>query len=255
MATALGFQSMGVGLSIDDFGTGFSSLSYLRTLPASEIKIDQSFVANLCTDARDEVIVRSTIDLGHNLGLKVVAEGAETGETIDRLRALGCDLVQGYGISRPMSLPRFLVWRNSGVFPVAPCEAAQGELRVPSSAVDPIEGRYPSTSLEAVGREPWSHGATHRSPPECSVGQHMATHPDTRWHHHLHFMFGARAHQMFATRTVGVQQHQPKGIAIERRPHLVAGESMHGAAAIGEPGHEQGNDRRTGRHGLLVGDG
>ena len=141
MATALGFQSMGVGLSIDDFGTGFSSLSYLRTLPASEIKIDQSFVANLCTDARDEVIVRSTIDLGHNLGLKVVAEGAETGETIDRLRALGCDLVQGYGISRPMSLPRFLVWLNSGVFPVAPCEAAQGVLRVPSYAVDPNEGR------------------------------------------------------------------------------------------------------------------
>ena len=86
---------IGVHLSIDDFGTGYSSLSYLRQLPVTELKIDRSFVTNLVVDAQDETIVRSTIDLGHNLGLQVVAEGVETNEVADRLRALGCDIAQG----------------------------------------------------------------------------------------------------------------------------------------------------------------
>ena len=118
MATAVGLQQLGIGLSIDDFGTGFSSLSYLRTLPATELKVDRSFVANLTTDERDEVIVRSTIDLGHNLGLSVVAEGVEDRATLDSLRRLGCDLAQGFGISKPIPLDRLLVWLNTGDYAV-----------------------------------------------------------------------------------------------------------------------------------------
>jgi len=103
-------HEVGVSLSIDDFGTGYSSLSYLRRLPVSELKIDQSFVANVLIDEQDEVIVRSTIDLGHNLGLVVVAEGVENNEVLERLRALGCDVAQGYCISRPLAPAHFLSW-------------------------------------------------------------------------------------------------------------------------------------------------
>jgi EAL domain-containing protein (putative c-di-GMP-specific phosphodiesterase class I) len=108
-----------VHLSIDDFGTGFSSLSYLRMLPASELKVDRSFVTNMLLVDRDEVIVRSTIDLGHNLGMRIAAEGVEDQATIDRLRVLGCELAQGYGISPPLAFDRFLVWLNSGRYPVS----------------------------------------------------------------------------------------------------------------------------------------
>jgi EAL domain-containing protein (putative c-di-GMP-specific phosphodiesterase class I) len=85
-------------------------LSYLRRLPVSELKIDQSFVANVLLDEQDEVIVRSTIDLGHNLGLVVVAEGVENNEVLERLRALGCDTAQGYCVSRPLAPRQFMSW-------------------------------------------------------------------------------------------------------------------------------------------------
>ena len=114
LQTAEALRRLGTHLSIDDFGTGYSSFRYLRVLPVSELKVDRSFVTNLLEDERDEVIVRSTIDLGHNLGLRVVAEGVEDMATLDRLRLLGCDLVQGYGIARPMPFDRFLVFLNSG---------------------------------------------------------------------------------------------------------------------------------------------
>ena len=109
-ATINELHEVGVSLSIDDFGTGYSSLSYLRRLPVGELKIDQSFVANVLLDEQDEVIVRSTIDLGHNLGLVVVAEGVENNEVLERLRQLGCDVAQGYCISRPLSPDQFLSW-------------------------------------------------------------------------------------------------------------------------------------------------
>ncbi len=109
-ATINELHEVGVSLSIDDFGTGYSSLSYLRRLPVGELKIDQSFVANVLLDEQDEVIVRSTIDLGHNLGLVVVAEGVENNEVLERLRALGCDVAQGYCISRPLAPGHFLSW-------------------------------------------------------------------------------------------------------------------------------------------------
>jgi diguanylate cyclase (GGDEF)-like protein len=96
-------NEMGLRLAIDDFGTGYSSLAYLKNLPVHTIKIDRSFVIGMCEDASDATIVRSTIDLGQNLGLGVVAEGIESQEVWDALRADGCSLAQGYFISRPAS--------------------------------------------------------------------------------------------------------------------------------------------------------
>ena len=93
---------LGVQLSIDDYGTGYSSLSYLRRLPVDEMKIDKSFVMRMGEDDSDDVIVRSTVDLGHNLGLRVVAEGVEDQACWERLKALGCDSAQGYFLSRPL---------------------------------------------------------------------------------------------------------------------------------------------------------
>jgi EAL domain-containing protein (putative c-di-GMP-specific phosphodiesterase class I) len=102
----------GFKLSIDDFGTGYSSLAYLKSLPVNELKIDKSFVMGMEQGEDDAMIVRSTIDLAHNLGLTVVAEGVETGGILERLRALACDEAQGYHISRPMPAQEFLAWQQ-----------------------------------------------------------------------------------------------------------------------------------------------
>jgi diguanylate cyclase (GGDEF)-like protein/PAS domain S-box-containing protein len=117
---------MGIRLSIDDFGTGYSSLAYLRLLPVQELKIDQSFVRGMTDNEEDLVIVRSTIDLAHNLGLQVVAEGIETGEHIEKLQELGCDLGQGFHISRPITAPKLEEWLQSSGWSVAqPMAAAE----------------------------------------------------------------------------------------------------------------------------------
>jgi EAL domain-containing protein (putative c-di-GMP-specific phosphodiesterase class I) len=94
---------LGITLSIDDFGTGYSSLSRLKKLPVNELKIDQSFIKDMEKSQNDEVIVHSTIELAHNLGLSVVAEGVESKETLKRLALLGCDTAQGFIISRPLT--------------------------------------------------------------------------------------------------------------------------------------------------------
>ncbi|AUW57074.1 hypothetical protein C1T17_02230 [Sphingobium sp. SCG-1] len=96
------FRDLGVAISMDDYGTGQSTLSYLRTLPLSELKIDRSFVENAHHNRNDALMVRSTIDLAHNLGLKVVAEGIEEPACLAFLRSVGCDIAQGYLISRPV---------------------------------------------------------------------------------------------------------------------------------------------------------
>jgi EAL domain-containing protein (putative c-di-GMP-specific phosphodiesterase class I) len=107
---------MGLMLSIDDFGTGYSSLAYLKKLPVKELKIDQSFVFGLLNNDNDAVIVRSTIDLAHNLGLHAVAEGVESQEVLDLLVLLDCDTAQGYHLSRPLpaaGLERWLQTRTN----------------------------------------------------------------------------------------------------------------------------------------------
>ena len=92
---------MGVELAVDDFGTGYSSLAYLKRLEVDELKIDRSFVMNMRNDQNDMMIVRSIVELAHNLGLRVVAEGVEDNETLLKLRSLGCDVMQGYHVGRP----------------------------------------------------------------------------------------------------------------------------------------------------------
>jgi diguanylate cyclase (GGDEF)-like protein len=100
----------GVTIAIDDFGTGYSSLSYLKQLPIHTLKIDQSFIADVAFDQQDVAIVRSIIDLGHNLGFKVVAEGVENGMAWDMLNNLGCDTAQGFHISKPLADHHFSSW-------------------------------------------------------------------------------------------------------------------------------------------------
>jgi diguanylate cyclase (GGDEF)-like protein len=115
-------NSMGVGLAIDDFGTGFSSLSYLKRLPVKEMKMDKSFVMKMAVDENDAAIVRSTIELGHNLGLRVVAEGVESEGIWQQLTALGCDLAQGYFLTKPIppdDLEEWLRDYNAARFPAA----------------------------------------------------------------------------------------------------------------------------------------
>jgi EAL domain-containing protein (putative c-di-GMP-specific phosphodiesterase class I) len=107
-------KEIGIRLAIDDFGTGYSSLSYLKTLPVDVIKIDRSFVMAMGTNASDGAIVRSTIDLAHNLDLMVVAEGIEDEETLDELARCGCDVAQGYFISRPCDASDF--WPSVAAF-------------------------------------------------------------------------------------------------------------------------------------------
>ena len=103
-------NAMGVALSIDDFGIGYSSMSYLKDLPVRELKIDRSFVIGMHESESDVVLVRSAVDLGHNLGLHVVAEGVEDASTQAALTAMGCDLVQGFHVRRPATAAELDEW-------------------------------------------------------------------------------------------------------------------------------------------------
>ena len=97
-------RELGVRISIDDYGTGLSTLDYLKKIPANEIKIDQSFVKGMVDNRSDRLMVQSTIGLAHSLGRKVVAEGVEQREILDLLVEMECDIAQGFSIGRPMSL-------------------------------------------------------------------------------------------------------------------------------------------------------
>ena len=107
-------ERIGVRLSIDDFGTGYSSLANLRSLPLHAVKIDRSFVSAIAHDSDDRMIVKSIIDLAHNLGLQTVAEGVETSRSVEMLTAYGCDVVQGYLIGMPMPIAETLQWLERG---------------------------------------------------------------------------------------------------------------------------------------------
>lgn len=111
--TLRALQRLGIGLAIDDFGTGYSSLSYLKRLPITALKIDQSFVRDLGTDPDDRILAATIVNLGHSLGLKVVAEGVETEEQRRILLEQGCDLAQGYYFGRPVPAEEFVEWLGS----------------------------------------------------------------------------------------------------------------------------------------------
>ena len=118
--TLRGLRAHGVGLAVDDFGTGYSSLVYLRKLPVSQLKIDKSFVIGMAAhEEEDEIIVRSTTDLGHHLGLQVVAEGVEDRPTFDKLGSLGCDTAQGYYMARPMTAADLGMWLRQSEWRIA----------------------------------------------------------------------------------------------------------------------------------------
>jgi EAL domain-containing protein (putative c-di-GMP-specific phosphodiesterase class I) len=115
---------MGVRVAIDDFGTGYSSLSYLTQLPVDELKIDRSFVRGMADDAGHATIVRSIIELGHSLGLRVVAEGLEDDESYRRLVELNCDLAQGYHLGRPVPAPALTASLCAPLVPIGRAQAA-----------------------------------------------------------------------------------------------------------------------------------
>ena len=112
----LTLSSMGVSLSIDDFGTGYTSLSSIKRLPVKEIKIDKSFVTHMLADEKDAMIVRAVIDLGHNLGLSVIAEGVETQGVLDALSDQGCDEIQGFFISEPQAWEPMTTWYSNSTY-------------------------------------------------------------------------------------------------------------------------------------------
>lgn len=103
-------SDLGVQISIDDYGTGYSSLAYLKRLPVKEMKIDRTFIKDMAIDEDDRLIVGTTIDMGHNFGLRVIAEGVEDGQTVDLLKQMGCDQVQGYYYARPMPVDELYDW-------------------------------------------------------------------------------------------------------------------------------------------------
>ncbi|MFD1370521.1 putative bifunctional diguanylate cyclase/phosphodiesterase [Actinoplanes sichuanensis] len=103
-------REMGVRLAVDDYGTGYSSLAYLHALPVDDLKLDRAFVTHCDTDPRSAAIVKSTVELAHNLGMRMIAEGVESEAALDRLRDWDCDLVQGYHLSRPLPADRFTAW-------------------------------------------------------------------------------------------------------------------------------------------------
>ena len=140
-------QAAGVGISIDDYGTGYSSLAYIRRMPINELKIDKSFVIGMATDENDAVIVRSTIELARNLGLRVVAEGVETEQAWRRLASLGCEVAQGFYFGRPVSADAFFRTLTRG----------HGFAKRPSHALSPGTARPPMRLL--------------RRPPARAVGE------------------------------------------------------------------------------------
>jgi EAL domain-containing protein (putative c-di-GMP-specific phosphodiesterase class I) len=106
-------RTLGVRVALDDFGTGYSSLAYLKGLPIDELKIDRSFIKDAADSEHEAALVRAMIELGHTLGLKVVAEGVEDAATMRLLRSLRCDAVQGFYISRPVPGDALTKWARS----------------------------------------------------------------------------------------------------------------------------------------------
>jgi diguanylate cyclase (GGDEF)-like protein len=142
--------ALGISISIDDFGAGYTSIRQLKDLPICELKIDRSFVTDVATDPSNAVIVRSVIDLGHNLGLSIVAEGVETQQGLDCLGSYGCDIVQGYIVSRPLPVETFETWRDTwpGLPPAATAESARPQVPVQ------VQSEFRPGPRDSAGRVP-----------------------------------------------------------------------------------------------------
>jgi EAL domain-containing protein (putative c-di-GMP-specific phosphodiesterase class I) len=106
-------RKIGIKISIDDFGSGYSSLAYLKAMPANEIKIDKSLVFEICRNASSETIAKLTIEMCHQLGFTVVAEGVETQEVMDRLVDFNCNVIQGYLLTPPLPVAKLIDWLNN----------------------------------------------------------------------------------------------------------------------------------------------
>jgi EAL domain-containing protein (putative c-di-GMP-specific phosphodiesterase class I) len=124
----------GLRIAVDDYGTGYCALAYLRDLPVDELKIDRSFIANMTEDPRSAAIVRSTIELAHALGLEVVAEGVEHQQVLTTLAAFGCDFAQGYHFSRPLPAAAFADWARPGIGAAAVSAGPGGSVAMPVPA-------------------------------------------------------------------------------------------------------------------------
>src|SRR4051794_38179184 len=167
--TILGrLSKMGVRLSIDDFGTGYSSLQYLQELPVDAIKIDKSFVMSMESDPGNATIVQSTVDLGHNLGLEVVAEGVESAEIYNKLAELGCDYAQGFFLSKPLEPAKTTIWLEifGGLPSLTDAERAERDAREAREAdaldawqiTPPVPDEGPSPHLALVLDEAIAEG-------------------------------------------------------------------------------------------------
>jgi len=110
LAALIRLTSIGLKVAIDDFGAGYSSLSYLKRLPVTEIKLDRSLITDICTSESSRVIVKTSIDMAHSLGYALVAEGVENEATNTLLKELGCDTIQGYWLTPPVPLDTLKVW-------------------------------------------------------------------------------------------------------------------------------------------------
>ena len=151
-------SNQGIRIAIDDFGTGYSSMSYLKELPVAELKIDRSFVTDLPTDGSNAVLVQSAVDLGHNLGLSVVAEGVEDEQVLERLRAMGCDIAQGFHIGRPVTAVELEGWLSRRAAAAAaglPVPAVPTLEPAPAEALCPLTAPFESlAALSEQWREP-----------------------------------------------------------------------------------------------------
>jgi EAL domain-containing protein (putative c-di-GMP-specific phosphodiesterase class I) len=139
-------HEMGLRISIDDFGTGYSSLAFLKELPVDEVKVDRSFVKDMLVNVRDACIVRAVVDLGHNLGLKVVAEGVEDEATAEKLASWGCDSAQGFHFSRPLPSEEFDQWlvdRHGIAFP----ESMPVSVNIDEGGPDRVPSPSPLTAM------------------------------------------------------------------------------------------------------------
>jgi diguanylate cyclase (GGDEF)-like protein len=149
-------RDLGVRLSIDDFGTGYSSLSYLRRLQPDELKVDRSFVTQMLNDENSRVIVRSTVDLGHGLGLSLVAEGVEDELTFEALTGFGCDRIQGYHVARPMAAAALEPWLGRAAVHGWRACAATGPAAGAAASADPGAGANARTLRPERKRAAWS---------------------------------------------------------------------------------------------------